>query len=367
MITKIKRNIISHLANIIGWKTKRKIIVFLSDDWGTIRTASKETRDKLISLGLNFSNDRFDYYDALENKDDLIGLYETLSKVKDINGRHAVFTPYAIVGNPNFDKMRKNKFEKFEFETIKETYDKLPGYDGVWDLWEEGMDKKIFMPQFHGTIHMNKKIMMDGLQANNKQMLTCAENQSWAGIENVKDYLGTYSYQSIEENKEHIQDIEFGLDIFQNLFGFRSKCFVPPQSKYHRSIEESIKYFGIDYLDVPRVKHEVQFDNTTTKVVTQLGQSNNYDQKYVVRNVMFENIKPSGIDWVDFALISIDAAFRMNAPAIISSHRVNFVGHIEPQNRDKGLKDLERLLTTSIQKWPNIEFMSLQELVELMK
>jgi hypothetical protein len=63
----------------------------------------------------------------------------------------------------------------------------------------------------------------------------------------------------------------------------------------------------------------------------------------------------------------IEAAFRWNRPAIISSHRVNFCGHIDPANRAKGLGDLRVLLKKIVEKWPDVEFMSAGELSDLIR
>jgi len=82
----------------------------------------------------------------------------------------------------------------------------------------------------------------------------------------------------------------------------------------------------------------------------------------MVRNVVFEPTEDRGIDWVDFTLKQIKTAFRWNKPAIISSHRVNFCGHIDEKNREKGLKSLEGLLQEIVKKWPDVEFMSADEL-----
>jgi hypothetical protein len=61
----------------------------------------------------------------------------------------------------------------------------------------------------------------------------------------------------------------------------------------------------------------------------------------------------------------IQADFRWNKPALISSHRVNFCGHIDPKNREKGLGDLKALLKAIVQKWPEVEFVSVNQLVTI--
>lgn len=54
----------------------------------------------------------------------------------------------------------------------------------------------------------------------------------------------------------------------------------------------------------------------------------------------------------------VAAAFRWGKPAIISTHRVNFVGAISPGNREKGLDELHRLLQAIVHQWPDVEFMN---------
>jgi hypothetical protein len=71
-------------------------------------------------------------------------------------------------------------------------------------------------------------------------------------------------------------------------------------------------------------------------------------------------------DWVDSCLGEINAAFRWRKPAVISSHRVNYIGAHYPDNRDRGLRELKRLLKAIVQKWPEVEFMTSAELGELM-
>ena len=43
MLDKIKR----HISNIPGWRTNRKLVVFESDDWGSIRMPDKKTFEKI--------------------------------------------------------------------------------------------------------------------------------------------------------------------------------------------------------------------------------------------------------------------------------------------------------------------------------
>jgi len=73
------------------------------------------------------------------------------------------------------------------------------------------------------------------------------------------------------------------------------------------------------------------------------------------------------IDWVNFTFDQIKAAFFWGKPAIVSSHRVNFCGHIDPQNRKNGLEALHALLQKVVKMWPEVEFVSIEELTHIIK
>ena len=61
----------------------------------------------------------------------------------------------------------------------------------------------------------------------------------------------------------------------------------------------------------------------------------------------------------------IEIAFCWHKPATISSHRVNYIGYLHPENREKGLRLLKELLSRMLMKWPDIEFMTSSELGDM--
>ncbi|MGYP000828716277 len=62
----------------------------------------------------------------------------------------------------------------------------------------------------------------------------------------------------------------------------------------------------------------------------------------------------------------IACAFRWHKPAVISSHRVNYVGFIHPTNRDRSLRLLGELLDRIRRRWPDVRFRTSDELTSLL-
>ena len=97
-LSTVKRDV----SNLPGWRTKERLIVFESDDWGSIRMPSKEAFENLAKSGIDLFSDegnRFNKYDSLATVQDLASLFGVLESVKDKTDRPAVFTPFALVAN----------------------------------------------------------------------------------------------------------------------------------------------------------------------------------------------------------------------------------------------------------------------------
>jgi hypothetical protein len=52
----------------------------------------------------------FDALDALESREDLEVLFDTLSSFKDFKGNNPVFTAFCLPANINFDKLKENNY-----------------------------------------------------------------------------------------------------------------------------------------------------------------------------------------------------------------------------------------------------------------
>lgn len=369
MIGPLKETIFLNLKNMFGPKTNRKIVVFSVDDYGNVRLDSKQARTNMDAAGMPLYS-RFDALDTLETKQDLEQLYEVLSSVKDKNGKHAIFTPFALPCNIDFERMALEDYAQFHYETLPETYKKLAmkdssAYNGAWELWQEGIANGLMKPQFHGREHLNLAIFNDQLQKRDLKLLTALQNRSFTSISDdaypTMQSTAAFDFWDVNENEAFIPILKNGLDKFEQVFGYKGNHFTPPVYSIHHSMYKTLKENGIDYIDLGLVRKEHQGFGKYKNEVNYTGKKTTAGLKIIVRNIVFEPTEDRGIDWVAFTMKQIEAAFRWGKPANISSHRVNFCGHIDPGNREKGLTTLKMLLHEIVKKWPEVEFMSADE------
>jgi len=158
-----------------------------------------------------------------------------------------------------------------------------------------------------------------------------------------------------------------GLSLFEELFGYRSESFIPNNYFWSPDFDESMAQNGVRFYQGNRKMKEIQFDDSNSYHTYYLGYKNRFGQRYLIRTAAFEpslfNKNVGGP--AEKCLKEISAAFRMKKPAIITSHRINYIGFIDESNRDRNLKLLNLLLKDIIRLWPDVEFMHSAELGHL--
>lgn len=365
------RNIIAkHYINLRGWNTNSKIVVIESDDWGSIRMPSAQSFDKLLSNGYPVDKNRFTSLDGLERTEDLELLFKVLRNHKDINGNHPVITALAVVANPDFEQIKASKFSEYFYQTVEKTYDDYGEFD-LFNLWkEEGVQKNLLYPQFHGREHLNPKKWLRLLHDGVEMELDAFNEKVLLGLYGVssmqnRNYMAAFEHTS-KEHKEAIKLIAAdGLDIFEQLFGFKSVSFMPSQSKQFPELNKTLFKHGVRFNQGGQ--HFIPNEDGTFKKVDKFwGDQDGYGMTYWRRNCSFEPYKDQNQNHVGSCIKEIEIAFRCGKPAVINSHRINYTSRLSKENRDQSLFKLNELLKIILKKWPDVKFISSEQLANIL-
>jgi hypothetical protein len=367
IVTVLRKNI----RNIPGWRTKRKILVLESDDWGSERCKSVETLNTLEKAGYRVEKCPMTMNDVLESNSDLETLFNALSGFKDKNGNHPIISGFFNVANPDYKKIKETEYKEYHYLTIPETASKYRDHDRIIELYHKGIHAGLLHAEYHGREHLQVSRWLKDLQAGHQDTIFGFEHDfngfslSYAP-QIKKSYRAAYEPDGpadIPFMKEFVVD---GLRLFENTFKYKSDYFVPPNGPYPRTdnFELRLKENNIKYLGGPSLQQIPNRDGSLTTKLYSLGSQNHLSQTYITRNGIFEPHSQAK-DWVAYCLEDIKLAFRWNKPAIISTHRANFVGSISPKNRESGIKSLCLLLKKVQQFWPDVEFMSSKSLNSL--
>ncbi|OIQ21440.1 MAG: hypothetical protein BM557_04080 [Flavobacterium sp. MedPE-SWcel] len=369
MLGNLKNTLSRTLTNVKGKRISDKIVVIESDDWGSIRMPNKQTRDAFEEKGYNVTKNPYCKYDTLASSDDLTKLFTVLLKYKDKKGNHPVITANTVVANPDFEAIKKSNYTEYSYKPFTTTLKEYYPNDDVFGLWKEGMDKKIFVPQYHGREHLNVPLWLGVLQNNDKVFMDAFDMGFWGLPKNVyaKSMFNIQaSYSSVEEQdvtyyKSAIKD---GLDLFESIFNYRSITFIANNYTWSPALHETLKDNGVVGFQSMKYQKIPKGSNDAVDLYpVYTGKKNELNQVYMVRNCAFEPSQTSKVfNDVKHCLQGIESAFLFKKPAIIASHRLNFIGEIDSENRTVNLAMLDELLEQILKKWPDVIFMTSNQL-----
>lgn len=363
----LKHKISNTLTNFWGWRTNRKIIIFESDDWGSIRMPSRKVFKTLSDNGIQVERSLYCRYDSLESNSDLYLLFDILKSFKDFKGNHPVITANTVVANPDFERIKNSSFQKYFYEPFTETLKKYPNRNDVYSLYKEGINNRIFFPQFHGREHVNIEMWMNLIRTNSDFKLAF-ENKMWGLSNDVFPNLNSIQ-ATYDSNNEKLmnESITSGLELFETLFGYKSESFIANNFVWGLSLEKKLAELGVKHLQGMKYQKlpRSNYNNPNKHIRRYLGETNEYKQIYSVRNCSFEpSIDGYGYDKT---MKEIGNAFFWKKPAIISSHRINFIGSIDECNQKRNALEFKKLLKAILKKWPNAEFMHTMSLNKIIR
>ncbi|MFY0672425.1 MAG: hypothetical protein JXQ87_03435 [Bacteroidia bacterium] len=356
-INRLKRN----LVNLPAKKITKKIVVFESDDWGAIRMPSQVVHSKLVKKGIIQEKEPFSRLDGLESSDDLELLFDVLSSVKDSNGNNAILTADTIMANPNFDAIKDSEFESYAYEKVTDTMNHYDGSTKAFDLWIAGKNSGIFKPQLHGREHVNVKIWMEKLRKKEDAYAYAFDLCTYAINGKI---AAAFNAESFDQESSFLQIIKEAQNIFTEYFGHHSSTFIAPNYTWSNNTEGFLHKNKVLLLQGSRKQNVPDLKGGINQKLHFTGQKNNLGQFYSVRNCLFEPSLSPKADYVSACLRNISNAFFWNTPAIIGTHRINYVSRNGVKERDKNLANLKKLLDSIAKEWPDVIFMSSDDLLK---
>jgi hypothetical protein len=370
----IKKGIDAYL-NYRSFKTNRQLVIIESDDWGSLRTKDKKTRDKLNLISKAVKNDQYVQLDSIANAEDLAALFEVLNSVKDTKGNPACLTANICTANPNFEAIKAANFEEFHYKPFTKALKDCSQGEDLFGLWQNGEQEKLFMPQLHGREHLHALAWLAELKAGNKELLKAFDLETW-GIpytallkqrrKNLQAALDVYGLEGEADYHQHW--IKDSTHIFKKSFGYASKSFIAPAYYWHSKIQSILAEANIKSIQGIKLQYEPRHHKKTNynRKLHYIGERDKSSGIiHAPRNSFFEPSSAPHKDWVNATLKEIQTAFDKKKPAIIGSHRINYIGSLNESNRTKNLAMLKIILQKIVLKYPDVEFIDSARLADI--
>lgn len=351
------------LKNAFARTSDQRIVVFESDDWGSQRVPSKAAMERLVAKGILSGQGAYDR-ETLENAEDLTALGDTLASVRDSAGQPAVFTCFVNPANPDFEKIRESGFEAYCWETTSQTLERRGDRREVQAAWRAGREAGLLDVEYHGREHLQVRLWLEYLRTSPEVRAAFDEGYYSVPVTGVppiaRGFRASYFFASPDEIPVLEEIVVTGAQIFAREYGRTAEVFCPPNNVFHPRLYAAVKRAGCKC--IIRHTRNIQPDGKggATTVWGQRGVAE-AGLSWYGRNALFEPEQGFG---VDHALGQVRSAFAWGVPAIISTHRVNYAGGIDPAVRDRGAAALMELLQRIVSIWPEVRFLSSRRLLE---
>ena len=223
--------------------------------------------------------------------------------------------------------------------------DAPPGYErpGLWNVKRELQMAGLWHPELHGRWHydpgirrQNTRLCRDVQQAAARQILPFpGATAAWE--------LGPWRDLAVVA-----AELDRNLEQFENLFGYRPRSVIAPDYRWHDVHENLWLERGLRVIQGQRQQQRESWTGTAGRLRKLLHRTwtrwSRPDRNYLDRNCLFEPVQqPGNHDAAEAALGAILEAWRRGEPAILQTHRINYV-HLDRANRIRGLQSLDRLL-----------------------
>ncbi|MBX2966885.1 MAG: hypothetical protein KF845_12115 [Cyclobacteriaceae bacterium] len=368
----MKRFIINNLKNIPGWRTNRKIVVFESDDWGGVRMSSKETFLNLLNSGIRVDLCAYNRLDKLESNEDYEALYDVLNRYIDYKGSHPKLTLNFNLVNPDFDRIKKDNFGSYHYVPFTQSLNEYYPKSNTFQYLTDGITQGLVYPQYHHREHVNPVLWLELLQKKVKPINTAFEHRVY-GLSYITSseidvpYLASLLYRNEEEANIISEAIMDGARLFKAIFGWKPESFIAPLNTWPDEMESVIYETGVRFLQGGNVHKWFDFKKGRfTRKYHFLGRVNDEGITYMHRNCQFEpSVFGKSFD-MGRVITEIESAFFWSKPAVICTHRLNYIGGLDETNRKQNLDYLNVLLKVIMKRWPDVEFMHSAQLGSLM-
>lgn len=338
--------------------SKIPTLIFQSDDWGSQRMPNLKTFEALKKENwLDIAACPYTRTDSLENVNELDNLFNVLSSFKDIDGNSPIFTLNMNLFNPDFEKLKESNFETYYEMNLEQSYQYYNSGDVV-KILRKAKDSHLIDIQYHGKQHFNIGEYMSLLKTNNVLKKAAQFDFYALSFENSKavqsPFLATY-HPNFRE-MDLLSNFKEGYDYFTNIFNVSPNSFIAPVYSWTNELEDFSVKMGCTIIQGLLKK------NQNLNRVNEIRKNNKKDRIIQVRNVSFEPSINQNFDWINKCIKQIEIAFILNRPAIISTHRLNYISSINPKNAEKNIKMLHKLIQIILIKHPNVKFLKTSEL-----
>ena len=300
----------------------------------------------------------------VEHADSLRRIIDVLLAHRDATARPAIMTIGAVLAVPDTVAIRAAGYASYRRRMLSD-----PEFLPIKQTLLQGRERGVLAIQLHGMEHCWPGTLLE-LAREAGEVRNWLETSSGFDTESLPSavqsrWTDVSALPSCPLGETAIRDaVAEETQAFSQCFGEQASVVVPPTFVWSRTVERHWANSGVRVIVTPGKRLTLRDANGKPggedKTILN-GDRSEDGMIYLVRDVYFE---PSLGHDAKRALDDAESRFSLGRPALLETHRFNFVG--DPAVRDSSLAELDRLLMLARDRYPGLRFMNSCELAEAM-
>lgn len=283
-----------------------------------------------------------------------------LSRHQDTAGRCPVMTVGVVLSAPDVIAIQCNGFEHYLRITLAN-----PRYRELLMVLQDGVRQGVLALQLHGMEHFWPPAFMhlaqqdgevrrwleQGYKAETETLPPAVQSRWIDGSVLPSQPLDVAMIETAAREE---------IVTFRDIFNQSPIVVVPPTFIWTTEVERAWAADGVQFVVTPGQRYTIrnaqdQPDGVDRQILNgEIGDGGVY---YLVRDIYFE---PTFGHLPAHVLAEIRQRYRLGRPALLETHRFNFLG--EESVYQHSLCELDRLLSNLLRELPDVRFMSTEEL-----
>lgn len=283
-------------------------------------------------------------------------LADTLARHRDGSGQPALMSLGVVLAVPDGAAMGAGDLQDYRRLELDD-----PRCAGVLEAMRQGATEGVFALQLHGMEHYWPPALLRAAQHDARLRAWLLE-QAFPAYEDLPPPLQSRWVDGAQLPSGALDADSIGRAVreetraFQRIFQAPARVAVPPTFVWTRAVETAWMAAGIEVIITPGRRYtgrDAAGQPAGAEASLHNGQAAGPMALYLVRDIYFEPLRGHAPARV---LEEARARFRLGRPALLETHRSNFVG--TETDFEHSLAQLDTLLGQALRDWPELRFLS---------
>lgn len=317
---------------------KRPVLIVESDDWGAGPPEQAKRLDQIAAV---------------------------LASHADRAGRRPVMTLGVVLAVADGARILAEGFRRYHCKSLDH-----PELGATLAAIRHGAEKGVFALQLHGEEHYWPPALLSAARGA-PSLASWLRSTAVPATEALPAVLQSRWIDAVQLPSKPLRPDEIRaaalaeVTSFRRIFGEAPKVAVPPTFIWNDAVETAWSEAGVQVVVTPGRRYVARDANGEAiaagrKIVN--GDRGTAGITYLVRDEYFE---PARGHRAERGLGALTAKTRAGRPALLETHRANFLG--DGAAPDAAIEELDRLLSLSLGAFPDLLFLSTEELASRMR